>query len=310
MNKKILLLTALFVSFGSHAEISKVSPVEKKIEEQIYTGEKNFLGHDYHLYKGKTLYVMSKPESLREFGYDGFLTTYKNGAYDSKSVYKCCDSFNSKYDEIAERSFKVVDVIDTIKKGAYKNEVYLELKETNNGEVVYFHYNPKYEHSFPFLTVEFYKKLREKYIGMTIYPVHHTNTGHDIETGEAISVSPGKPVNIADIAVDQKTHKLSFVAELGQKRYMIPYDIAVFDDAGKRFYTEKEFKEYRSKFGENNWLSILQRSPKKGMTKEMIRLIEGRPSRISNSTISGGLDQWVYSDSYYYFKDGYFYGYN
>ena len=59
---------------------------------------------------GQELYLNGKAESLRKYGYDGFLTDYNKSKFDG-GVYKCCDSYNSKYDELAGKYFKVLEII-------------------------------------------------------------------------------------------------------------------------------------------------------------------------------------------------------
>ncbi|MUV02087.1 hypothetical protein GN157_00045 [Flavobacterium rakeshii] len=77
-----------------------------------------------------------KPESVK-YGYDNF--------YEDKSLktkYACCDSYNSKYDNLVNRIFTVtkVDMISG----------YFILTLTDDKETLYFKYEPGYRFKYPF----------------------------------------------------------------------------------------------------------------------------------------------------------------
>lgn len=55
---------------------------------------------------GKELKVKPTEESLHEYGFDGF---YKDE--NLKKIYACCDKHNSKYSEMVNKVFKVLEVI-------------------------------------------------------------------------------------------------------------------------------------------------------------------------------------------------------
>lgn len=325
MNKKILLLTALLVSFGSHAEISKIHKpasmkVKQKAEKKVYTGDRNYLGNDYSLYKGKTLYVMEMEVSKHENGYRDFYTTYKGelSLISDEFRYKPGDHNGTKYGELAGKYFEVLDVLDDSFEGVEHNNVVLKLKNKSNSDILYYHYRGDLkpailsESYFPFLTVEFYEKLKQQYLGTSVYLTNYINRGRDIDTGREIGEMPGYPVKIVDIAIDEKSYELSFVVEkVSKKKFTIPYDHFMYKDAGKTFYTEEEAERYKKKFGEEYWDDVVSRSLEKGMTKEMVRLINGLPNRINESFTSGvKREQWVYDDQYIYFKGSRLYGYN
>lgn len=106
----------------------------------------NFPGNSPDLLIGKELKVLPKDERLQPYGYQGF---FKDEAL--KKDYECCDSYNSKYKNMVNRIFKVTEVIP------YKNSIGTEKYKlkllSDKQETVYFEYDPKYDHEYPFEVV-------------------------------------------------------------------------------------------------------------------------------------------------------------
>ncbi|MEL4419631.1 hypothetical protein, partial [Shewanella algae] len=77
-----------------------------------YDSSEIFLGNDVKKYVGQELYLIGKSSELRKYGYEGFLIDYKDESLlNEKNIYKCCESYHSKYSELVGKYFKVLDVI-------------------------------------------------------------------------------------------------------------------------------------------------------------------------------------------------------
>ena len=163
----LTVLTTVAFSFGQ-ITMTKVAPKVEQIENTPYDSTQNFLGKDVYKYLGQELYLIAKVESLRKYGYDGFYTDYNKGKYDN-GVYKCCDSYNSKYDDLNGKYFKVLEIIKPPKTPEsdiiYGIKSFLKLEEKASKDIVYFEYGSKYEHSFPFIVVGFFEKQKALTIG-------------------------------------------------------------------------------------------------------------------------------------------------
>ena len=73
------------------------------------------------------MYLIPKAESLRKYGYEGFILDINKSDSDQSNKFKCCDSYNSKYQELEGKYFIVEDVlIDP--KSSYSQIAYLKLK--------------------------------------------------------------------------------------------------------------------------------------------------------------------------------------
>lgn len=316
MKKTTIILLTLIFTQSVLAQITKTKIAEKKeeISEIPYDSLRNFLGKDVYQYKGQDLYLMEKSESLRKYGYDNFVLNYQYKGYNKKSnTYKCCDSYNSKYDELKGKYFNVIDVHKHPKAEEssylYGNKYYLELEEKESKDKVYFEYSTEFKHSFPFLVVGFYEKQKKLLVGQDFVFTDRilnvsSGSGLDIKTGEPITIKTGEKWKCKDLTIEEKYYSLALLIEnsVGETT-TVSYD-GTFDE--RHFaYTAKEADDYINKFGTEKFNLILQGKVRIGMTKEMCELSWGKPNDI-NSTISSGRksEQWVYDENYLYFDNG------
>lgn len=298
-----ILLTTLTVTitFGQ-ITTTKVAPKTDQVDKTPYDSTKNFLEGNVYQYIGQELYLNAKSESLRKYGYSGFLLDYNN-----KNVYKCCQSYNSKYDELAGKYFKVLDVVT--KSGTtvqfvnygkdYDKEYFLKLERKDNGDIVYFHYDG-YGFNFPFIVLGYWEKYKRNNVGKQFVLRYIKDELLDMKTGEKIEFINGSTWKCVDLTIEEQYYSLNLVFEndKGQK-------IMSGGNKGALYYWEKSVADnYKSKFG-NYWQTILEGKVKIGMTNEMCELSWGKPKSI-NETITSGkkTEQWVYSDNYLYFDNG------
>ena len=309
-----VLITAMTVT-TTYGQITttKVAPKVEQSDNTPYDSTINFLGKDVYKYVGQELYLNGKAESLREYGYDGFLIDYTKSSLTNKSnVYKCCDSYNSKYDELNGKYFTVLEVIKHPKAAEhdylYANKFYLKLQEKVKKDIVYYEYDSQFKHSFPFIVVGYFTKLRQTEGGkeFIVRGKNWFSSGlmTDMKTGNPVSnFEAGGKWKCVYVTIEEKYYTLSLVLE-NEKGEQIPLSI----DNSKRTNWVFEYGQaelYKEKFGNDDWQLILDGKVKIGMTKEMCDLSWGKPKSI-NETITSGKksEQWVYSDNYLYFDNG------
>lgn len=121
--KKILLLTIILISSFSFGQ--------------------NFPGNDVELLLNKEIKVQEKDEGLHKYGYESF---YVNDMM--KKKYDCCESYNSKYNGLVGKVFKVLSA-EPYKNIIGTDKFKLKIENSETG-IIYFDYSPQYEHSFPF----------------------------------------------------------------------------------------------------------------------------------------------------------------
>ncbi len=317
MKKLILPLIILCNSAYGQITTSKVAPKAEQVDNTPYDSTKNFLSEKVKKYLGQELYLKGQSESLRKYGYAGFLIDYKESSLsNNKNIYKCCESYNSKYSELAEKYFTVLDVIKHPKATSgnssdeylYGKKWYLKLKEKESNDVVYFEYSEQFEHTFPFIVVGYFLKLKQTEINKE-FIVRGKNwlssgTMYDMNTGNPLSsFEPGDKWKCIDVTIDEKYYSLSLILQ-NEKGEQIPLSV----DASKKtnwVFTNEQAENYKKIFGVDNWNLILSSKVKIGMTKEMCELSWGKPKNVNETiTSQDKTEQWVYTDSYLYFENG------
>jgi hypothetical protein len=137
----LTILTTSIFTFGQ-ITTTKVAPPVKIIVNTRYDSTQNFLGNEVNKYIGQELYLLGKQEGLEKYGYQNFYTNYVKGRADNP-VYKCCDSYNSKYDDLNGKYFKVIGIVKNEKdpeiNNFYNDEIYLKLEEKISKDIVYFY---------------------------------------------------------------------------------------------------------------------------------------------------------------------------
>lgn len=312
-----ILVTALTVTitFGQ-ITTTKVAPTSESVDYLVYDSLDNFVGKNVRKLVGQELYLKGLSDNLRKYGYEGFVTDYTKDKYKTKStIYQCCGEYgyNSKYEALNGKYFKVIDVINHPKskenEALYGSKFYLKLEEKESGNIIYYEYNSLFKYDFPFIVVGFFEKAKTKYIG-TDYILRGRNwmdsktEMYDIQNGKSIDFSGGTIWKTVDLTIEEKYYMLSLILENSNgEQLALPLDNV--SNGVSYAFPKIDADKYKQKFGEENWALILNGKVKVGMTKEMCELSWGKPKDI-NQTITEGKnsEQWVYSEHYLYFDNG------
>lgn len=317
--KRIFLVSIIIILIGfsfAQAQITKREVAKVQNVATSYDEERNFLGKDVHLYLNQELYLLGKPTESRKFGYLGFVKDYKKSTVANKSnVYKCCDQqFFSKYSELVGRHFKVIEIINHPKAAEqsfiYGDKYFLKLQAKDNGDIVYFEYDAKFESSFPFLVVSYFEKQKEKAIGkeFIIRGINwwdYDKPVYDVNTGAPIDFSIGSIWKCVDFTIEETYYHLVLILE-NEKREQISLSLDSLNHPTMHYVFEKEEADvYKQKFGNEIWQKILAGKIFLGMTDEMCELSWGKPKDINKTIIGDRIDeQWVYyTDQYIYFEN-------
>lgn len=311
MNKTISIITfGLLIQFN-YGQVTTSKVAEKKIQipTEHYDSLENFLGKDVYKYVGQDLYLKGKSKSLREYGYENFLIDYEyKGNNTKKNTYKCCDSYNSKYDELVGKYFNVISVHKHPKSEEneylYGEKFYLKLKEKENGDIVFYEYDSRLKYSFPFIVAGFFIKQKQLNINKEFVVrgknwVNSSEPMLEINTGQPVSFEPGSKWKSIDLTIEEKYFELSLILE-NEKGEKIPLNLD-FSDNTNFVFLEEEVKKYKISYGDEIWNKILNGKVAVGFTEKMVLLSWGKPKKINKS--SNG-DQWVYQGKYLYFQNG------
>jgi len=309
MKKTITILSIFFLSPFIYAQISttKIVEIKEEIPTSIYDSLQNFLDKDVYKYIGQELYVKGEPENVRKYGYRGFFLDYNKSTSDKSNIYKCGDSYNSKYDELFGKYFSILAVHKHPQAKAneylYGSKYYLELKEKNSGDKVYFEYDTQYENSFPFIVVGFFEKAKKRVVGEKfVFCNKALDDCTEIKTGKPITKKHGEKWECTDLTVEEKYCSLSMVIKNSlNEKTTITYDYCFNEYSKGRVYFAKDASLYRKKFGDVNWFKVLDGKVVVGFTQEMTLLAWGKPDKINKASYGS---QWVYENQYLYFKNG------
>ena len=308
MNKTISILTfGLLIQF-SYGQITttKVSEKKNQISTEPYDSLQNFLGKDVYKYVGHDLYLKGKSESLRKYGYEKFVKDYQyKGNKRQKNTYKCCDGYNSKYDELTGKYFNVIAIHKHPKtEEFYDKYFYLEIKEKESGDIVYYEYDSQFKHSFPFIVAGFFVKQKQLNVNKEFVVrgknwLTNNEPMSEINTGQTVSFEPGSKWKCVDLTIDEKYFFLSLIME-NEKGEKIPLPLE-FSDNTNFVFLDKDAEKYKKSYGDENWTKILNGKVVVGFTKKMVLLSWGKPKKINKSSYG---DQWVYQEKYLYFENG------
>ena len=111
----ILLLTSNLII--GQIKTTKAIAKDDSNASKPYDSLSNFLGEDVYKYIGQELYLKGVNKELRGYGYSNFYTTTSTRLNLGENIYKCCaevNKYNSKYEDLAEKYFQVLDVTEQI----------------------------------------------------------------------------------------------------------------------------------------------------------------------------------------------------
>jgi hypothetical protein len=325
--KYLFIIILNSFSIAGFTQISTTVTATSKIESNTsvpYDSMINDLGQNLYQYIGQEFYLNQRPESFRKYGYSNFLVDYEKSPYEKGNVYKSVDGFNSKYESIAGKYFKVIDVIKPeIQKSQFGSiEYFLKLEEKSSKDIAFYKYLLRNTEPieidwaanlgkgipiFPFIVTGYFEKHKNINVGQEYFFSDKTINGLlDISTGKQIIVKTGEKWTCVDLTIDGKDFVLSIVAKnQNGEKILIPYSSVRGKWSVGRTYTISQKAKYESQFGAEKFNKILKGDVVIGMTKEMCKLSWGEPKSINETTTAGkNSEQWVYEQNYLYFDNG------
>ena len=310
MKKLAILASMLFNStLYSYCQITTTRiEVQENVDNAPYDSTTNFCGNKVNHYIGQSLYVVGI-EKYRIPGYSGFVIDFNKSIMADGNNYKGKYGF-TEYDNIVGKYFLVLDAFPHPKSD---EKYFLKLKEKENGDILYYEYNPKLSifisNHYPFLIVGYYEKLKKTCIGNSfIFSIDVVNGTTDIKTKVTIPYKTNDVWVCKDLINDMNNSNtyLSLIFENSSGKTILVGTQNFDTGYCKSAYTVDEARKYTTMFGKENFDLILNRKVKIGMTEEMCLLSRCAPEKI-NETITAGkkTKQWVcVGGGYLYFENG------
>lgn len=289
------MIAMLFITSYGQITLTGISDADNSIQPFKYDSVENFLGKNASGYINQELYLLPVHEDLQKYGYERISSNI------NASPYK---TYN--YKEISCKYFKVIDVKKIKEIG---QDFLLTLEQKDNKKILYYHYSSEYKHSFPFLVVGHFEKMKQMYIGQE-YIIRGKNwmknntPMYDISTGKEINdFTPGKIWKCIDITVETKYGDQSLLITNEKEEKLLIDENAML---GYYFIIPVSLANvYKKEIGEDDFNNILLNyKVKLGWSKDVCRLAWGNPKKI-NTTINGNgkSEQWVYENNYLYFEN-------
>lgn len=307
---QLLPYVAWVVPLTTFSQITTTKVAAKPVANRvlIYDSTENFLTHDVYRYIGQELYVLGQHKSSQKYGYRGFYTdVVKSASTYNYPIYKAINAIGSDYNALAGKYFTVVDTVNHDKSSIWHTKWFLKLKEKETGDIVYFEYDSESEFLFPFIVVGFFEKQKKELVGKSYYIDDNIlSQSADINTGLPITQRTGQKWKCVDFTIEENYYMPSLVIENSlNERTTVPYRFVAGKDRTGISFTEHEGEIYKKKYGTEAFNKVLKNIIWVGMTKELCILAWGEPRSKNETVFEGGKrEQWVYSDSYLYFKNG------
>lgn len=297
------------------AQISttKIAPKAEQTDNRPYDSTQNYVGANARKYIGQELYLKGQPEDQRKYGYEHFYIDYQKSNSEQSNVYKCCGGvYNAKYEDMAGKYFKVLDVFKNPE--AEKNEFlyghycFLKLQEKESGDILYYQYDKTgIEQTFPFLVVGFFEKQKKAVVGKKLILADKLlASATDIKTGAPITIKTGQEWKCTDLTIEEKYFGLAAVLEnAAGETTTVSYEKAFGKWQYGNAYTPALVSACKTKFGAENFNLVLQGIVKVGMTKQMCEMAWGDPMSKSEAMVGGKkAEQWIYDGHYVVITNG------
>lgn len=295
MRKSIALFVFLLMALSSIGQV-KLARQAEKVESVAFDYTKNWQGEHYRNYIGQSLYVIPKTELLAESGYENFYEK-PNGSVYQPNYESFTFSRNTRTEALANKTLKVEDAVTTGRDILGRQTVFLKL--SLDTDTLYYKYDFRYEHNFPFIVLGYLEKLKADNIGKNFCLANCLGSKiSDYITGKEVILTPGTLWTCTDIVLDTEFGILTklFTNEKGE---------TIRDWV--KFIPEDYKNQLDKKYGKTLVQAAINGEIQKGMSKELVKVAFGEPEKINNASYG---EQWVYSSIYVYFKNGKVSGWN
>ena len=280
-----ILITLLPIIAMSQVRVASAAKTEKKVVP--YDSISNNPKDPYGLV-GQELFLLPKPEQLRQFEYDIYPSDQLTGKKPS-------------YESVAMHTFEVVEVIK--QESRFSSKDVLKLRDLKTDSIYYIKYE-KRESLWPYLILGYKAKFEAENKGKKF----HVLLSHlrNFDTGDKIEKSRGSVWTFQEIIALEDRGEIGYLFQnsKGETVALTKLDMDHF------IFPKSRMDQLIKKYGQAMCNTALAGEIKIGMPKELVKVAWGEPDKINNSSYD---EQWVYGETHIscvYFKNGKVSGWN
>ena len=279
--KRILVILFILLPLIIIAQVRVIEPPVDEKKEICYDSINNAPGLQVEGMVGQELFLAPIIEQFQEFGYTG--------------LYCSSNKEPAPHDEVANHTFRVISV----KEQEYPFSGYnMDLENIDTGIHYRYSYDPLfYPDSWPFITMGYKAKFEAMNKGKTFVSRGHVSK-KDVNTGNNIEKEGGDLWIFQEIVAKSSvgTDALGYLFTNKENVTVVFYRNEMHN-----MFPKSIIDKYRKQYSKVMCDTALKGRIKIGMPKDLVVVAWGEPKDINISSYS---EQWVYEESYVYFKNG------
>jgi len=308
MKAFITIITSLLFVTNCYSQITTITAKEKDestVEVQKYDSLESLNSKNVLLHEGQTLFLKGTKYAKENNYYRIFFTKiiYKSSWDNDPYVYKPIagkgKEIVSSYSELVGKYYKVLS-IQVDKTNPYHDTYWLQLVGDDETP---FYFRMKSE-TAGFITLGYYEKMKQIFVGKEFYAISSMEKRPKVDSKETIKPPHKTKFKCIDIAVNIGESEPPF-AVLENAQYGKIKGQIIEGQRLHMFVSISAYNAYIKKYGTKFGSSVAEGTIEIGMNKKMVKDAWGLPDHINTTTGSYGThEQWVYGNSYLYFKNG------
>ena len=314
MKAFITIITSLLFVTNCYSQITTITAKEKDestVEVQKYDSLESLNSKNVLLHEGQTLFLKgTKYAKENNYYYIFFTKIIPKGSFDNDPyVYKPIagkgKEIVSNYSELVGKYYKVLS-IQVGETNSYKTTYWFQLVGDDKIPF-YFRWQPtntNYITTTDFVTLGYYEKMKQIFVGKEFYAISSMEEHPKVDSKETIKPPHKTKFKCIDIAVNVGEDDPPF-AVLENAQYGKIKGQIIEGQRLHMFVSISAYNAYIKKYGTKFGSSVAEGTIEIGMNKKMVKDAWGLPDHINTTTGSYGThEQWVYGNSYLYFKNG------
>ena len=311
MKAFITIITSLLFVTNCYSQITTITAKEKDestVEVQKYDSLESLNYKNVLLHEGQTLFLKGSRYAKENNFFCTFFTELvpNNIRYNELYVYKPSEKRRrekylvSDYSKLVDKYYEILSI--NIEIPEIGDTIYWIKLMTDDKVPFYFELTKDF-YTQNFVTLGYYEKMKQIFVGKEFYAISSMERPK-ADSKETIKPPHKTKFKCIDIAVNIGEDDPPF-AVLENAQYGKIKGQIIEGQRLHMFVSISAYNAYIKKYGTKFGSSVAEGTIEIGMNKKMVKDAWGLPDHINTTTGSYGThEQWVYGNSYLYFKNG------